>query len=267
MVNPLQFIGIVLFFGWVTTAWSAEKETEAYLNQFLEAQQLSEAGNYTKAITVWQDMLKTYPADVAVNNNIAVAFIKQKQFDKAQQQLENILNKDPKLTVLWANLNELYAYQAQLAYQTVFKENALILPKGQWILQASREIQTPKESELAQIERRMQNALNLVESWRQAWSEKNLKAYLDYYDAAYLPAGYPNTKSWRQSRERSLKRPKYIRIQLDEIEVLPLTSTTMQVRFMQSYESNTFKDTVRKQLVWQKEAEVWKIVQEKIIHD
>lgn len=248
-----------------STAPAASAET-AYARQFNQAQQLSESGRYDEAIALWQKMLQTYPADLAVSNNIAVALMKQKRFDQAQQQLESILHKDPKLGVLWANLNEIYAYQAQQAYQSVFKQENLNLPKGQWILQATNQ-QTPDESALAQIERRMQETLNLVEAWRQAWSDKDVSTYLSYYDASYVPADFPTAEAWRNSRERSLKRPKFIRIQLDELEVLPLTETTMQVRFVQRYESNTFKDQVRKQLVWQQADETWKIVQEKVIYD
>ncbi len=99
------------------------------------------------------------------------------------------------------------------------------------------------------------------------WVEQEVSRYLDYYSPDYTSDNYNNHQAWAKSRDRSLTRPSYIRIQLDDVQVVPLTPQTIQVTFWQAYESNTFKDRVRKKLVWQNQNDQWKIVQENVLYD
>ncbi|RUM91209.1 MAG: hypothetical protein DSZ27_06925 [Thiomicrospira sp.] len=256
---------LLLSFTASINVWAAEGDT--YQAQFEQAAKASQAGNMEKTISILTSMLKTYPQDLAVSNNLAVAYIKKQQYKKAQQVLESALDGDPRIASLRENLNQIYAYQAQLAYQTVFDKTEITLPKGQWILSASSDLKTPEKSQLKQVERHMQTVADLVERWRAAWASQNISAYLGFYVSIYAPEGYKTHQAWANSRKGSLKRPSYIKIQLDKVQVVPLTPNTIQVTFWQAYESNTFKDKVRKKLVWQKQDQTWKIVQEDVIYE
>lgn len=241
--------------------------SQAYQARFEQAIQASQSGDMDGAIQLLQALLKDYPQDLAASNNLAAAYIKQHEYGKAQKVLESALNADPKIASLRKNLNQIYAYQAQQAYQSVFEKSQVDLPQGQWILSAGTELKTPEQAQLALVENNMKRVANRVESWRQAWVEQDVSRYLGYYSPDYASDNYNNHQAWAKSRDRSLTRPNYIRIQLDQIEVVPLTPKTIQVTFWQAYESNTFKDRVRKKLVWQKQNEQWKIVQENVLYD
>jgi len=133
---------LLLSFTASINVWAAEGDT--YQAQFEQAAKASQAGNMEKTISILTSMLKTYPQDLAVSNNLAVAYIKKQQYKKAQQVLESALDGDPRIASLRENLNQIYAYQAQLAYQTVFDKTEITLPKGQWILSASSDLKTPE---------------------------------------------------------------------------------------------------------------------------
>ncbi|MGE4500876.1 MAG: tetratricopeptide repeat protein [Hydrogenovibrio sp.] len=248
-------------------AETAAADEQAYQARFEQAIQASQSGDMDGAIQLLQGLLKDYPQDLAASNNLAAAYIKQHEYDKAQQVLESALNADPKIAALRKNLNQIYAYQAQQAYQSVFKKSEVDLPQGQWILSAGTELKTPEQAQLALVENNMKRVANRVESWRQAWVEQEVSRYLDYYSPDYTSDNYNNHQAWAKSRDRSLTRPSYIRIQLDDVQVVPLTPQTIQVTFWQAYESNTFKDRVRKKLVWQNQDDQWKIVQENVLYD
>lgn len=248
-------------------AETAAADEQAYQARFEQAIQASQSGDMDGAIQLLQGLLKDYPQDLAASNNLAAAYIKQHEYDKAQQVLESALNADPKIAALRKNLNQIYAYQAQQAYQSVFKKSEVDLPQGQWILSAGTELKTPEQAQLALVENNMKRVANRVESWRQAWVEQEVSRYLDYYSPDYTSDNYNNHQAWAKSRDRSLTRPSYIRIQLDDVQVVPLTPQTIQVTFWQTYESNTFKDRVRKKLVWQNQNDQWKIVQENVLYD
>ncbi|MGC9386599.1 MAG: L,D-transpeptidase Cds6 family protein [Hydrogenovibrio sp.] len=240
---------------------------DTYQARFEQAIQASQTGQLDDAIQSWQTLLKAYPNDLAASNNLAAAYIKQGHYDQAQQVLEAALNADPKIAALRKNLNQIYAYQAQQAYQSVFETDQVERPKGQWILSAGTELKTPEQAQLKQVENHMKRVADLVENWRQAWANQQVAAYLDFYAPDYSSRDYPSHQAWSKSRKRSLTRPAFIRIQLDDVSVVPLTPETIQVTFWQAYQSNTFKDRVRKKLVWQHRGDQWHIVQEDVIYE
>lgn len=109
--------------------------------------------------------------------------------------------------------------------------------------------------------------IGLVESWRQAWSGQDVDRYLSFYDARrFSPKDGMSYTAWEKSRYRSLKNPGYIKLYLDDVRASQVTESRVRVEFTQRYESDRFKDTIRKALVWQKDQNDWKIVQEDVIY-
>lgn len=241
-------------------------EDADYQQKFEAAKQASEAGASQQAVDLWRELLQQYPDDVAANNNLAVVLMQQKRYDQAQQQLEGVLKADPKLSVLWENLNQLYAVQAQQAYRSVFKKAKVSEPTAKWMA-APQQVPTLDSQTTQMIQANQEKVLNQLENWRAAWAGQKVADYLSFYTADYVAPNYANHKSWAKGRERSLERPKFIRLQLKGIQVQPLGMETVQTRFQQQYESNRFKDTVTKQVVWQLQNDAWQIIQEQVIYD
>lgn len=207
------------------------------------------------------------PGDVTVGNNLAVAYIRQQRYQQAQDVLETVLNKDPKFATLRQNLQQIYAYRAQAAYQDVFANTGITLPKGEWILTANYEMDTAKVVALQQVQLDINQVTQNLEMWRSAWSEQNIDGYLAAYDADYYSEDFENRQAWQKNRQLSVQSPRFIQVQLDDITALPLAKDVIQVQFWQAYESNRFKDRVRKKLLWQKRQDEWKIMQETVVYE
>lgn len=264
----------ILLIGWLVSVFAsqlvfAQESNQNYKTLFMQAEQMAQSDTVDgaqKAIDLWKAMLKDYPNDLAISNNLAATLMKQKKYAEAQHYLESALNADPKISVIMANLNGIYAYQAQLAYQSVFKPSEIKYPTGKWVALAGETVKTPEKAQMDKVKKDMQRVLNRVENWRMAWSAKDVKAYLSFYTNNYYSDKFSNHKDWVKNRENGLKRPKYIKIQLSNIKIVPLANHTFQVSFEQSYHSNRFKDTVKKYLVWQETGNNWKIIQEKVVY-
>ncbi|PLA74579.1 hypothetical protein CYQ88_05730 [Hydrogenovibrio sp. SC-1] len=223
--------------------------------------------DYQTTIEILTPLHLAEPANLIVGNNLAVAYIRQQRYEQAQQVLETVLNKIPKIATLRNNLQQIYAYQAQLAYQNVFNADEISQPKGEWILFANYDIDPAEVAALKQVKRDIAEVTQQLETWRSAWSEQNLSVYLASYQSDYYDEDFQNRQAWEKNRQFSVKGPRYIQIQLQDISVVPIAKEVIQVQFWQAYESNRFKDRVRKKLLWQKSPQGWKIMKEAVIYE
>lgn len=107
-----------------------------------------------------------------------------------------------------------------------------------------------------------QEVLATVEQWKNSWQTQDLTAYLAAYSGSFTPAGGESLAGWREQRQKSLDRPKRIGITIDDAKVEMEDSTHARVLFTQRYESDTYRDVVRKELTLEKEAAGWRITAE-----
>ncbi len=101
-----------------------------------------------------------------------------------------------------------------------------------------------------------------LDSWVQAWQDQDATRYLSCYSEQFEPADQRDIDAWKSARSNSLTRPEYIRLIIDDLELIPLDGGGYQVRFSQSYASDQYHDQVQKVLTLQLEHEKWKIVRE-----
>ena len=101
-----------------------------------------------------------------------------------------------------------------------------------------------------------------VASWLKAWEEKDLEAYLSHYSRDFITPGGISITEWEIQRQKSLGRPKFIKIETSDMQVQKTDDTHAQVTFIQEYQSNTYSDKVVKtiDLLWENLS--WKILQE-----
>ncbi len=105
----------------------------------------------------------------------------------------------------------------------------------------------------------------VVQEWAQAWSERRVDEYLSYYSAAFVPASGVPRAAWEDRRRDRLLNQGAIRVTVVSLEVQETSPDEMRVTFTQSYQSNTFRDRVRKTLRMVREDDVWKIAEEIVI--
>lgn len=104
----------------------------------------------------------------------------------------------------------------------------------------------------------IESALN---AWAEAWSNKDADAYLAFYGTNFqVPGGRPRP-DWETERRDRIARPRYISVELSDIEVA-IEGQTARVSFLQRYKSNTFRDRQKKSMTLEKQGDAWKIVEE-----
>lgn len=100
-----------------------------------------------------------------------------------------------------------------------------------------------------------------VESWRNAWAEKNIDAYLSFYAPNFK--GYAATpEAWRASRKLVLGARGALEIRLSAMNVSPLGDDRAEISFDQYYRSPRLADNGRKLLLLVRRDGRWQIEQE-----
>lgn len=98
-----------------------------------------------------------------------------------------------------------------------------------------------------------------INNWAEAWSNKNHAGYVNSYTALYRPNAKLNHQQWVKQRAQRLSKPKFIRVELDQINIKMLRDNLAEARFNQHYQSDNYKDAVKKRLMLVKVDDQWKI--------
>ncbi len=249
--------------------------------QFQQGWDAAQKGDLDKADKIWnalnQETIEVPELSRALQNNLAVLLIKQQDYKQAEKLLDSALKADIQVATTLSNLNQLYAFEAQKAYKKIFSQTSVTSPSGELLYFDVKNsvlpseyvsIQlpefSPEEAFLFQPETQEILAVKeRLDQWRAAWASQDIQSYLNFYHSKeFVPKDGLRYSVWEESRHRSLKRPKYIKIAFDDVQIVQLAKNLVRARFLQKYESNSFNDSVYKVVLWQLEGNQWKIVQE-----
>jgi len=128
--------------------------------------------------------------------------------------------------------------------------------KTQAVAKISANSDTASLSDAQQIENNLNN-------WANAWSSKDHQGYISAYTKLYRPNAKLSHNQWVKQREQRINKPKFIRVDLNKISVKLLRENLAEARFEQRYQSDTYKDAVRKRMILIKADGQWKISLEK----
>ena len=101
-----------------------------------------------------------------------------------------------------------------------------------------------------------------VNSWANAWSAKDVDNYVKSYSAKFVPPNDLSRTKWQEQRRVRLGKPKYIKVLLDNVRIEMVSEDIALVRFVQTYQSDNYKDQVNKQLLLNKVDGAWLISKE-----
>ena len=104
-----------------------------------------------------------------------------------------------------------------------------------------------------------------VRSWLAAWFEQNIAAYLSVYSAEFRPSDARSRAAWETQRRSRVTQPKSIDISIRDIKIELIDGSSARVNFIQSYQSDSYADTVVKQLELKKTNKGWKIRKEIVV--
>lgn len=273
---------------------------------FMRGVMLAEQGKKDEAIKAFSDITQRFPALPEPYNNLAVLYADQGQFDKAKQALENAIKTHPSYATAHENLGDIYAKMASEAYGKALQldtgnaraQNKLLLIKdlfsanGKTGLAASAKpghvatMTLPITAESAPASKVIepakanpkpetnnepanndsQNVVNAINKWANAWSSKNIEAYLDAYADSFKAPDGQSRKEWEKTRRERINKPGKIEVSVSNIKVHLDDGKHAKASFKQSYHSGNLSQKTSKTLEFVLSNGKWLIEQEKANH-
>ncbi len=104
-----------------------------------------------------------------------------------------------------------------------------------------------------------------LNAWADAWARRDEVAYLAAYDASFVPQGGGSRSEWEQRRRLLLGIAKNIDLKIESPSVDRETDGTATATFNQYYRSDSYRDSVVKQLRLVERDGRWLITEEKVL--
>jgi tetratricopeptide (TPR) repeat protein len=120
-----------------------------------------------------------------------------------------------------------------------------------------------KKMRAASVDEVKSEIAGVVRDWANAWSRKDVKAYLSFYAGDFQTPKGMTRKEWEAERGQRINKPGRLRVTVDGLQV-SVSGATATARFRQRYASATFNSTAGKTLVFMKSGGRWLIWQERV---
>lgn len=101
-----------------------------------------------------------------------------------------------------------------------------------------------------------------LQSWRAAWSQRNVDVYLEFYAPNFVPATGGDREAWKDKRRAFLARASDIVVEIADLAVNVTDATHATMVFKQTYRSAHYQDVVTKTLQWVRVGDRWLITRE-----
>jgi tetratricopeptide (TPR) repeat protein len=228
-----------------------------------------------------------------------VIYAGQGQYDKARAALEQSIRTHPSYATAYENLGDVYAKLAGQAYDKALQldksntgaQNKLLLarelvgsPATAGASAQKEAVNPPVKAETAEpakpavaavtekpAEKPAAQAggpadiLNAVNAWAQAWSKKDVDAYLAFYAKDFKTPGGEGRADWEKSRRERIAAPRSIAVGVEQPKVTMQGNDEASVTFRQSYRSDKLKSSNRKTLVMTRADGRWQIREERAV--
>jgi tetratricopeptide (TPR) repeat protein len=102
-----------------------------------------------------------------------------------------------------------------------------------------------------------------TKNWANAWSAQDVDSYLASYGREFVPPKRMSRENWEKERRKRLLKPGFIKITLSDMKINLHGKDYAEVRFTQSYQSDTYGDKVKKEILMRKVDNNWLITQER----
>ncbi len=102
-----------------------------------------------------------------------------------------------------------------------------------------------------------------LKNWVNAWSAQDVDTYLATYAQEFIPPQRLSRSEWEEDRRIRLRKPGFIKITISNVKINLHGKDYAEIKFTQAYQSNTYSDKVKKELLMRKIADKWLITQER----
>jgi tetratricopeptide (TPR) repeat protein len=253
--------------------------------RFLKGLILADQGKTNDAITVFTGLTEDYPELPEPYNNLAVLYASQSKYEAAKNALEMAIRTHPSYATAHENLGDIYAKMASLAYDKALaldSKNATAQTKlaliqdmigGQprkpaasraTMVAAKAAADAPKpvaaEPAAAKPAPTSTGIEAAITRWAQAWSARDVDAYLAAYASDFAADGLSRS-NWEAQRRARITAPQRIDVQISDLRIAQ-QGDNASASFRQIYRSDRLSSTVTKTLKLALQNGQWRIVGE-----
>lgn len=108
-----------------------------------------------------------------------------------------------------------------------------------------------------------QEVMETVRSWATSWSRQDLEGYFSFYSSGYRPELGRSQEEWRKIRTSRVTRPKWIEVDIEDLQLRQISEDRIQVKLKQIYRSDFYQDQILKSINLIKENGEWRILMER----
>jgi len=254
--------------------------------RFLKGLILADQGKTNDAITVFTGLTEDYPELPEPYNNLAVLYASQSKYEEAKNALEMAIRTHPSYATAHENLGDIYAKMASIAYDKALaldNKNAAAQTKLALIQDmiggqprkpaAAKPVAAASAKPVAAVAKvaaadpspaspAPANAgiEAAITRWAQAWSARDVDAYLAAYASDFTADGMTRA-NWEAQRRARITAPKSIDVQISDLKI-EQQGDTASATFRQAYRSDRLNSTVTKTLKLALQNGQWRIVGE-----
>jgi len=236
------------------------------------------SGEYDKAEEALRQAINTHPSYATAHENLGDIYAKM-----ASQAYNNALKLDSNNQETKEKLSMITELISAPEPVAVAPKTEIQHPDPESLAQisskpvvTSNKIEAESEPTLARFEPEPETILEppfdkdaarkevktAVNNWAKAWSAKDVDNYVKSYSGKFIPPNKLSRSKWQAQRRVRLSKPRYIKVTLDNVRIEILSQDQALVRFIQTYQSDNYKDQVNKQLLLNKDDGVWLISKE-----
>lgn len=131
--------------------------------------------------------------------------------------------------------------------------------EAQQLLDQQRQIAADASDAKDAIKAEIQEVLD---QWVVAWTSKDIGTYLSFYSENFDTPFNISREEWAGSRIRRIESPRWIRVQLEQIDFILLEEDSAALSVTQLYATPGYADRTRKHIDLVREQQGWKILRE-----
>jgi len=227
-------------------------------------------GEFDRAELALLTAINTHPTYATAHENLGDIYAKMatQAYNQALElDQENIYVKEKLLLV-----NELFSVpeSSTLIAKAEVKPAQAIKKAGEIEKPKEKTIVTPPVQNTASIEKEKQlddadkkDVTMALNAWVDVWSSQDVDAYLASYALEFVPPKKLSRKTWEAQRKNRLESPQYIKVDLSAKNIVITEEGKARVTFTQRYQSDTYSDRVKKELLMVKSGGKWLIARER----
>jgi len=270
--------------------------------RFVKGLILTEQKKVQDAIQMFVGLTEDYPELPEPYNNLAVLYAGQGNYEKAKAALELAIHTHPAYATAHENLGDIYAQLARRAYDKALQldksnvaaqsklamvKEMFTVPKPIVVAAASAatakpgadKVTTPATTSITTTSTPTSGApiaatppvasaatedgvKKAVTAWANAWSARDVNAYLGFYAANFETPDGLARGAWEAQRKDRIERPKAIKIELT-FRSVKVKGNEATVVFRQTYRSDTVNSNNTKTLKMVRVGDKWLIQTER----